>query len=176
MSAKLFQAKKHVNLLGIFCIYFLTACESNEDLLRSYPGETPQIEGLWSSNCHLSTNLQALDKTYLINRYNISAEGTYQLNKTYYSDSECNNVTEFNFDYVGTYTTGDKIIADDGLIATHIELTSRNPNWPENIASLFFVRVVRISANKLYFGHYPENNISTIDYEITYTKQTETIE
>jgi hypothetical protein len=173
MSAAAFRATKHVHLLCILCICFLTACESNDELLRSYPGETPQIEGFWLSNCHLATNLQALDKTYLINSYVLSADGTYKLNKSYYSDSECHHVTEFTFDYVGTYTTGEKVIADDGLVSIHIELTSRNPNWPKSIASLFIVRVVRLSENKLFFGHYNANGISTMDYDITYIQQTE---
>ena len=149
----------------------LTACGSSDELTRSYPGERLNLNGSWASNCFNAEEFKSLDYDYLIEIYTIAEDQSYTQEKLLYADEDCSTEPVMTFNYIGSYSERGKVVADDGAAAVKLSLSSRNPDWPEAIASIRFQRLIRVQEDQFYFGSYQDSDTPHIDYSITYTRQ-----
>lgn len=161
--------KTSTSILATLCL--VSACETSDELIRGYPGESTDISGVWLSNCHEVSDFQSLGAQYLIEEYHINLDTSFKLFKDFYQSENCNDDTSVSFSYTGHYQERAKVLSDDGSLAIHIFMQSRNPNWPAAIADVQQNVVVSLQEDTLYFGHYENNDAPTINYNTIYTLQ-----
>ena len=165
------QRKRLSHCLLLSAIFFLIGCETSEELTRSYPGERLEITGLWIRSCQHTEQYQSRGYEYLISSYTMAENQKFSLEKRFFNAEKCQGNPVTSFTYEGHYSEAGKVVADDGALTTRLSLTSRNPDWPTSISSIFSEQVIRLQQDQFFFGYFEQGNTPHIDYETVYTKQ-----
>ncbi len=152
-----------------FMSFLLGGCETGEELSRSYPGQNLDVTGNWRSVCFLADDDNS--SGYTVESYQIKADSSYQMQREYFSEADCDGAAEQTFLYRGELREGAKVVANDGALAVYVTDIARNQSWPESIASLSTQRIIRIQDDQFYWGEYAQQRNSVIDYSVVYTKQ-----
>ncbi len=149
----------------------ISGCGGSNNDDSSGGEESPSLTGIWKSNCYdLIRSGDGTSLGYTIDTYNF-AENTYTLIGQGYTDSSCSTPKPFVDTYIGEFTAGDNITADDGTQVTRITMLERSEDWIESIDSVVIEGVYRISGTDLNFGRYEDGEVPTLIASPVYTKQ-----